>query len=532
MADHGSNSGGGEVVDRPEDVGGPMETETEDQQPAGFIEGISAVVTNDGNGGESQQQEVGVGYDRRVTEEAGAVGSSVEPVGPGNAVEGMPTVSGSSGGGDGSGAVGDDPGPNGSPPRDPARGKRAVVEGEETTEAPITYREEDMLFQPTATSLGHIPITKYDVAEHLPDEVLVKLLEDYPMISEIVLKAKEDRARAIVAAEVEERAEREQKEREELVRDAEAREKATAKAQWPRVTAVVEAGAVKQLDYLAEAYVPPTPHLFAPSGFAAYVPQRTEYDDEMVLRDPEAHIVNTWSELNDTESPLQVPNEWVNEAIHRMLALENVVRRAVSGLPLELRYPAPSPPRVQRAATQRPQGRAVSRSKRTRSPPQKKMAAKTPTLPVTTRWQTRSSQPAPASEEAARKAVARAELQYQIKMCERPAQEEGRAQKRPRMILPEVSEEEEDEGEEEEGEEDEEHSFACSDSDVNPRTTVWLCRATDPLSRDGVECSRDSMILLSCPFLTKSSFESTRGPVIPPNVLQAILKFAVEGVLA
>ncbi|KAI8529983.1 hypothetical protein RHMOL_Rhmol11G0018400 [Rhododendron molle] len=75
-------------------------------------------------------------------------------------------------------------------------------------------------------------------------------------------------------------------------------------------------------DYSSETYVPPTAHMFTPSGLAAYVPQRTEYDDEMVLRDPEAHIANTWSE---------VPNEWVNEAIRRMLALENVVRRATSG---------------------------------------------------------------------------------------------------------------------------------------------------------------------------------------------------------
>ncbi|KAI8563793.1 hypothetical protein RHMOL_Rhmol03G0136700 [Rhododendron molle] len=54
---------------------------------------------------------------------------------------------------------------------------------------------------------------------------------------------------------------------------------------------------MKRPDFSAEAYVPPTPHLFAPSGFAAYVPQRTKYDDEVVLRNPEAHIANTWSEV-------------------------------------------------------------------------------------------------------------------------------------------------------------------------------------------------------------------------------------------
>ncbi|KAI8529956.1 hypothetical protein RHMOL_Rhmol11G0016300 [Rhododendron molle] len=59
--------------------------------------------------------------------------------------------------------------------------------------------------------------------------------------------------------------------------------------------------------------------------------------------------------LNNIELPLHVPNEWVNEAIRRMVAMENVIRRAASGMPLELLHPAPSPPRAQRAATQRPQ---------------------------------------------------------------------------------------------------------------------------------------------------------------------------------
>ncbi|XP_058214321.1 uncharacterized protein LOC131325865 [Rhododendron vialii] len=42
---------------------------------------------------------------------------------------------------------------------------------------------------------------------------------------------------------------------------------------------------------------------------------------------------------------VSVPNEWVNEAVRRMLALENMIRRAASDLPLDLRYP---PPAVQR----------------------------------------------------------------------------------------------------------------------------------------------------------------------------------------
>ncbi|KAI8538461.1 hypothetical protein RHMOL_Rhmol09G0105800 [Rhododendron molle] len=174
------------------------------------------------------------------------------------------------------------------------------------------YREEDVLFPLVVTLLSHRPITKYDVAEHLPDEALAKLLEDYPAIGELVLKAKEDRARAIEALEAAERAERERVEREEQARDMEAKERATAETQWPRVKEMDEVGAVTCPAFSAEAYIPPTPHLFVLSGFAAYVPWRTEYDAELVLRDPETHISNTWTE---------VPNEWVNEAVRRMLAM-------------------------------------------------------------------------------------------------------------------------------------------------------------------------------------------------------------------
>ncbi|KAI8542634.1 hypothetical protein RHMOL_Rhmol08G0152900 [Rhododendron molle] len=56
--------------------------------------------------------------------------------------------------------------------------------------------------------------------------------------------------------------------------------------------------------------------------------------------------------VEPTVVTIQVPVEWVNEAIRRMLALENVVRRAASGMPLELRYPTPT---AQPAASQRTQ---------------------------------------------------------------------------------------------------------------------------------------------------------------------------------
>ncbi|KAI8535824.1 hypothetical protein RHMOL_Rhmol10G0204300 [Rhododendron molle] len=197
-----------------------------------------------GHGGDGRSPEA----EPRTTEEAGVVESSVEPLGSGTVVEGSPVVGGSSGDAGGSGAEGGDVEAIGSPPRDRARGKWAVVE-EEMTEALFVYREENVLFRPVVTSSSHWPITKQDVAEQLSDEALAKLLEDSPAFGELVWKAKEDQARAIAASEAAERAERERKEREEPLRDAEAEERAGVEVQWPRVTAVAEAGASTRLDF-------------------------------------------------------------------------------------------------------------------------------------------------------------------------------------------------------------------------------------------------------------------------------------------
>ncbi|KAI8572001.1 hypothetical protein RHMOL_Rhmol01G0164700 [Rhododendron molle] len=87
------------------------------------------------------------------------------------------------------------------------------------------------------------------------------------------------------------------------MRDVEAEERAAEEALGPRVTAVAEAVAVRRPDYTSETYVPPIPHLFVPSGISAYMPQRLEYDDETVLRDPLIHIANTWAEVI-SENPL------------------------------------------------------------------------------------------------------------------------------------------------------------------------------------------------------------------------------------
>ncbi|KAI8538176.1 hypothetical protein RHMOL_Rhmol09G0081700 [Rhododendron molle] len=140
---------------------------------------------------------------RAATVLAGAVGSIVESGGSGTVAEGSPIVGGGSlGDGGSSSAVDDILGPNASPPRDLARGKGVATEEEETTEIPVEYREQDIAFRPAetaATSSRHVPVTKQDIAEHLPDDRLAKLLEENPEIGEIVLKAKEERARAIAA---------------------------------------------------------------------------------------------------------------------------------------------------------------------------------------------------------------------------------------------------------------------------------------------------------------------------------------------
>ncbi|KAI8560174.1 hypothetical protein RHMOL_Rhmol04G0235600 [Rhododendron molle] len=253
----------------------------------------------------------------------GPRGSSSEPGNAGMVVEGPPMVERGSGGVGGSGAVGDDTELSQTPPRDSAKGKGAITEEEyaeevrieevQTTEAaPVEIREEDIAFRPpagAATSSRHVPITYADIAEHAPDELLAKLLEDHPVIGEYILKAKEDRARAIEEAEAVARAERERAGRERaesegLAADIEAEEREAKEAQGPRVSAVAEAGAMKRPEFSEETYTLPRPHLFVPSGFAGYrPPQKTDYDLELVLRDPRVHIVNTWAEVDHLITP-------------------------------------------------------------------------------------------------------------------------------------------------------------------------------------------------------------------------------------
>ncbi|KAI8535482.1 hypothetical protein RHMOL_Rhmol10G0177900 [Rhododendron molle] len=199
MADHGGIEGGGEVVDRSEDREGPMEHHATEGDP-------------------------------RVTEEVGAVRPSAEPVNSDIVAEERSSgVGGNSSEASNSGAVGDESRPNQTLPRDSAKDKSVVdAETEITEDATLEIREEDIAFRPpmtAATSSRHVPITLDDVAEHALDEIFAKLLEDNPVIGEYVLKAKEDRARAIEASEAAVRAERERTGLGGLAADIEAEER-------------------------------------------------------------------------------------------------------------------------------------------------------------------------------------------------------------------------------------------------------------------------------------------------------------------
>ncbi|KAI8547495.1 hypothetical protein RHMOL_Rhmol07G0200300 [Rhododendron molle] len=191
--------------------------------------------TRGGSGGDvNEENRRATEPDARVTEQAGAVGSSSGLDDSGMVAEGPPMVERGSSGVEGS----------------------TAIEEVQTTEAdPVEVRVEDIAFRPpagAATSSRHVPITYADIAEHAPDELLVKLLEDHPVIGEYVLKAEEDRARAIEAAEAAARAEREaegERAGDGLAADVEAEEAEAEEALGPRVSAVAEAGALERPEF-------------------------------------------------------------------------------------------------------------------------------------------------------------------------------------------------------------------------------------------------------------------------------------------
>lgn len=276
----------------------------EEEQTAEAIAGEGATTTSNGDDGHSRVPEVEDEGDLRAPVEgphapvtSGAVGPVVEASDPSTAVEGSMIIGGSSEGAGGNG-VGSDVGPSiGPPPRDSAKGKHSVVEKEEPTEIPTERFE----FQPTAGSSGHRPISHNDFAEFVNKAVLDRLLWDNPAVVAAVLTAQEERQKAIVLAQEEERlrdeAERAKVEGEDVLREMEAAERARAEAELPRRTTVTVAKATVRAAFSATAYVPPTPHLFVLSRFKAYKPRQMDYEAELVLRDPMAHILTTWTEV-------------------------------------------------------------------------------------------------------------------------------------------------------------------------------------------------------------------------------------------
>lgn len=154
MADDSNGSGGEDVVDRPEDEGGPMEVEKVEEQAAEAVGGAGAVIEGGGGGdGDGDRaEEVEDGADRRAPVEipcasvtSGAMGSVVEPLNPNMAVEGVVISGGNFRGASGSG---NGVGPRGgSPVQNPPHGKGPIVAEEEETR---DVEAEDVMFQPAA----------------------------------------------------------------------------------------------------------------------------------------------------------------------------------------------------------------------------------------------------------------------------------------------------------------------------------------------------------------------------------------------
>ncbi|KAI8559927.1 hypothetical protein RHMOL_Rhmol04G0214400 [Rhododendron molle] len=209
MANHGNGSGEEDVVDRPEDEGGPMEVEIKDQPTTEEATGVGAMIV----GGED------------VTSDAEIV--TIQPLDPFTSVEGVVISGEDFSGAGGSGARdGGVRSSGGSFMRNPTHKKDPIVVEEE--EEARNIRAEDVMFQPAAQLLTHMPITQEDYVEYLSDKRLARLLEEHPEVGIAVLLAREERQREVLAAEAAARAEREIADGEEALRDMEAVERAKA----------------------------------------------------------------------------------------------------------------------------------------------------------------------------------------------------------------------------------------------------------------------------------------------------------------
>lgn len=90
-----------------------------------------------------------------------------------------------------------------------------------------------------------------------------------------VLAAQEERQRTVELAQEEERlrAEIARAKDREVLREAEAEERARLNEGLSRQSAVEAARLLERATFAEEAYTPPVPHLFVPSGFVSYMPQ-------------------------------------------------------------------------------------------------------------------------------------------------------------------------------------------------------------------------------------------------------------------
>ncbi|KAI8542702.1 hypothetical protein RHMOL_Rhmol08G0159400 [Rhododendron molle] len=156
---------------------------------------------------------------------------------------------------------------------------------------------------PPAGSSSHEPIMSSALAEFVGHDRLAQLMREAPQMIEVVVKAREDRLAEIARWNEQERLIREQeaaaREHGEFEREAEAVEREREEAEWVTEHAVAQAKTLvgkTRAKFTPETYVPPEAHLFIPSGIDFYEPLQDNYDNELVLRDPQHHIFVGWDQ--------------------------------------------------------------------------------------------------------------------------------------------------------------------------------------------------------------------------------------------
>jgi hypothetical protein len=304
---HGSGSGGD--IRLREDVDEAERPSIDDQPTAGASSSTGAVVSSSEGGGDGRAEEAGGDEQRRAPVDlgrtpvlSGAGGLRVQRLDYQSGVEAVVVTGGrlgEVGGSSSSGGVDR----TGQPSRDPASGKAPIVEEAEDTPRP-DHTERVEFTPPAGVSSSREPITSSDLAEFVGEAALARLLRDNPAAVAAVIEAREARLQEIARWDEEQRLIREAEEaaraQEELVRETEEAERAQEEGPGAYEVAVTWAEARRgeaRAPFVAETYVPPEPHVFVPSGADSYVPRQSDYDAELVLRDPEYHLSRTWTQV-------------------------------------------------------------------------------------------------------------------------------------------------------------------------------------------------------------------------------------------